>query len=49
MTDISIAERVPAVLLIATLVIIGFWPRPMSDFINDELKTTVYEIKSIQQ
>lgn len=36
-SDLRVSEKVPAVLLVALLIFVGFWPRSISDGINNEL------------
>lgn len=40
-TDIRWAERIPALILVATLFFIGFWPRSISDAIDGALTANV--------
>ena len=35
--DLDWAERLPALILLATLVFVGFWPRAVSDVVNSAL------------
>jgi NADH-quinone oxidoreductase subunit M len=39
--DLRWSERLPALILLATLLLVGFWPRSLSDPINQTLQTTL--------
>lgn len=41
--DLGLVERVPALVLLAGLLVIGFWPRAFSDSINDAMAGTLPE------
>jgi NADH-quinone oxidoreductase subunit M len=40
------SERLPALILLATLLLVGFWPRLLSDPINQTLQTTLSRSES---
>ena len=42
MSDIRLCERLPALILLVALLLIGFWPRAISDSLNDALHS-LYE------
>jgi NADH-quinone oxidoreductase subunit M len=44
--DLQWSERLPALILLATLLLVGFWPRLLSDPINQTLQTTLSRSES---
>ena len=44
--DLRWSERLPALILLATLLLVGFWPRLLSDPINQTLQTTLSRSES---
>ncbi len=45
-SDLRWSERLPALILLATLLLVGFWPRLLSDPINQTLQTTLSRSES---
>ena len=41
-TDLDWSERLPALILLATLLFVGFWPRSISDPLDQTLRTTIF-------
>jgi NADH-quinone oxidoreductase subunit M len=41
-TDLGWSERLPALILLATLLFVGFWPRSISDPLDQTLRTTIF-------
>ncbi len=39
MEDIRLSERLPALILVVVLLLVGFWPRVISDSLNDALQS----------
>jgi len=44
--DLRWSERVPALILLATLLLVGFWPRSLSDPLNQALQTALSRSES---
>jgi NADH-quinone oxidoreductase subunit M len=45
-TDLGWGERLPALILLATLLLVGFWPRSFSDPVNQALQTALSRSES---
>jgi len=46
-TDLGWGERLPALILLATLLLVGFWPRSISDPVNQALQTSFPRSESV--